>query len=369
MFKTIDLFAGIGGIRRGFEKTGLFENVISAEIDKYAAITYEHLYKENPLNDVTSEEFKEKVCKIDYDVLLAGFPCQAFSIAGKKEGFKDSTRGTLFFDVADIISRTKPKAFLLENVEGLMTHTKGETFKIILKILIKELGYKVVGAEENDKGEIIFNRNSFLRSCKNFGLPQKRTRTYIVGFRKDLITDTFIFNELPKGREDLKMYKNLNDLLELKNEQKYYMSSGGLETLKKHKKSHSDKGNGFGYEVVNDLRIENPIANTILATGGSGKERNLVYDPQDGIAGVIVKGKKTPLNSEGIRIMSPREWGKLQGFINYAFVNENGIDEFTFPKGISDAQLYKQFGNSVAIPVLEELGKYIYIYLKKMMGD
>lgn len=367
MFKTIDLFAGIGGIRRGFEKTGKFKNIISAEIDRYACITYNHLYKEDPYNDVTSEEFKEKVDKIDYDVLLAGFPCQAFSIAGKKEGFEDKTRGTLFFDVADIISRTKPKAFLLENVEGLLTHKKGETFKTILEVLIKDLGYKIVGTNEVGE-EIIFERKSFLRSCKNFGLPQKRTRTYIVGFRKDLIPENYNFDELPDKKTDIKLYRDLNDLLELRNDEKYYMSSGGLETLKNHKKSHSEKGNGFGYEVINDPSIKNPIANTILATGGSGKERNLVYDPQEGIAGKVIKGKKTPLNDEGIRVMTPKEWGKLQGFINYAFVNEKGEDEFTFPEGISDNQLYKQFGNSVAIPVIEEIAKYIYNNLVNILG-
>lgn len=107
MFKVIDLFAGIGGIRRGVELTGKFKNVLSAEIDKYACETYKHLYNEDPYNDVTSEEFKLKVENIEYDVLLGGFPCQSFSIAGKKEGFKDKTRGTLFFDIADIISMTK----------------------------------------------------------------------------------------------------------------------------------------------------------------------------------------------------------------------------------------------------------------------
>ncbi|MDQ7083493.1 MAG: DNA (cytosine-5-)-methyltransferase [Sulfurovum sp.] len=119
-YKTLDLFCGIGGIRRGFELTDKFTNILSAEIDKYACMTYEHLYGENPQNDVTSEAFKEKVQNIDYDVLLAGFPCQSFSIAGAKKGFEDTTRGTLFFDVADILKRTKPKTFLLENVEGLL---------------------------------------------------------------------------------------------------------------------------------------------------------------------------------------------------------------------------------------------------------
>ena len=132
-YKTIDLFSGIGGIRKGFELTGFFENIISAEIDKYACETYKHLFNENPFNDVSSEEFKIKLESLEYDILLAGFPCQSFSIAGKREGFKDLTRGTLFFDIADIISRTKPKAFLLENVEGILTHQKGKTFEIIFQ--------------------------------------------------------------------------------------------------------------------------------------------------------------------------------------------------------------------------------------------
>src|SRR5690625_414822 len=174
-YKTIDLFAGIGGIRRGFEKTSRFQNVLSAEIDPYACKTYEHLFKENPLNDVTDIEFKKKVDQIDYDVLLAGFPCQAFSIAGKKEGFKDKTRGTLFYDIADIIERTRPKAFLLENVEGLIRHDKGRTFNIILETLIKDLNYKVIGADLSPiTGEVIYEPSAFVRNSKNFGVPQNR---------------------------------------------------------------------------------------------------------------------------------------------------------------------------------------------------
>ena len=131
-YRTIDLCAGIGGIRKGFEMTGAFQNVLSAEIDKYACMTYEHLYGENPLNDITSEDFKTKVEKTKYDVLLAGFPCQAFSRAGRQLGFLDKTRGTLFFDIADILQRTRPKAFMLENVDNLITHSKGNTFKVII---------------------------------------------------------------------------------------------------------------------------------------------------------------------------------------------------------------------------------------------
>ncbi|MGL6120722.1 MAG: DNA (cytosine-5-)-methyltransferase [Fusobacteriaceae bacterium] len=364
-YKTIDLFAGIGGIRRGFEKTNHFKNILSAEIDKYACITYEHLYGENPYNDVTSEEFKKKIEAIEYDVLLAGFPCQSFSIAGKKEGFKDKIRGTLFFDIAEIIVRTKPKAFLLENVEGLTTHNKGKTLNVILEILCFELGYEIIGVEKIGSA-LKYSASSFVRNCKDFGIPQKRPRTYIMGFNKRFIKDKGLLKELPKDRKDLNMYKDLNDLLEFGNEEKFYVAEGYLKTLKNHRKKHENKGNGFGYLVVNGSEIKQPIANTILATGGSGKERNLVYDPNPDIAGKKIKTKKTKLNSEGIRHMTPREWGKLQGFINYAFVDKNGIDHFKFPMNISNAQLYKQFGNSVSIPVIESMAKHMYEILKNI---
>nr|MBL0722021.1 DNA (cytosine-5-)-methyltransferase [Sulfurovaceae bacterium] len=195
-YQTIDLFCGIGGVRKGFELTNNFKNVLSAEIDKYACMTYEHLFNENPLNDVTSQEFKEKVQKLNYDVLLAGFPCQSFSIAGAKKGFEDTTRGTLFFDVADILKKTKPKAFLLENVEGLFRHDKGKTFEIIIDTLVNELGYQIVGVDEKN-GILKYDSKSFLRKTVDFGLPQKRTRTYIMGFRDDLVPNSYIFDKLP----------------------------------------------------------------------------------------------------------------------------------------------------------------------------
>lgn len=154
-YKTIDLFAGIGGIRRGYEMSGGFEIVLSAENDKYACLTYEHLYGNNPMYDVTSEVFKKEVENTQYDTLLAGFPCQAFSRAGKQEGFLDKVRGRLFFDVADIINRTRPKTFMLENVDHLLSHDKGHTFEVIITILVKELQYKVVGVEEKGDGSLV----------------------------------------------------------------------------------------------------------------------------------------------------------------------------------------------------------------------
>lgn len=359
-YKTIDLFAGIGGIRRGFEMTGRFENVLSAEIDKYACETYKHLYNEDPFNDVTSEDFKARAENSSYDILLGGFPCQAFSIAGKKEGFMDKTRGTLFFDVADILNRTRPKAFLLENVEGLLRHKGGQTITVILETLVKELNYYVIGVEKHPfTGEMMFNPTNFLLNSRNFGLPQNRPRVYFMGFDQNYFGDylnELPIKNLPKSRKREPIYKDLNDLLDFGNGADFYLAEGYLSTLKNHKDRHKGKGNGFGYLVVNENGIETPVSNALLATGGSGKERNLVYDPQDHIGGMEVKGKQTALNKEGIRLMTPREWGKLQGFINYAFI-EDGIDTFSFPEKISRIQQYKQFGNSVTIPVIEELAQ------------
>ena len=355
-YKMIDLFCGIGGIRKGFELTKKYKNVLSAEVDKYACMTYEHLYNENPLNDVTTQEFKEKVKQTNYEILLAGFPCQAFSIAGEKKGFKDTTRGTLFFHVADIIKNTKPKAFLLENVEGLYRHDKGKTFKIIIDTLVKELNYKIVGVDEVDNN-LIYNSESFLRKTIDFGLPQKRTRTYIVGFSNDIISKNYKLEPLPL-KNNKTIFKNLYDLLEQDVSAKYYLSEQYIKTLEKHK----EKGNGFGYKVVNIG--DNPISNTILATGGSGKERNLILQEKPEYYGKMFGSKKTPINDRGIRVMTPIEWARLQGFKDYAFI-ENGKDTFSFPKNVSETQQYKQLGNSVSIPVIEELANYIYKVLEE----
>ena len=186
IYKTIDLCAGIGGIRRGFELTGKFENVLSAEIDEYACKTYEHLFGENPKNDLTSEEFKELVSRTEYDILLAGFPCQTFSRVGQQMGFRDTTKGTIFFDIADIISRTNPRAIFLENVENLVSHNKGETLRRIVTTLEDELGYRIIGVTMDEDGSYVYNTQSFIRNSKNFGLPQNRPRTNIMAFSKKM---------------------------------------------------------------------------------------------------------------------------------------------------------------------------------------
>jgi len=360
IYKTIDLCAGIGGIRKGFELTGQFENVLSAEVDPAAALTYNHLFGDDPTNDITSEQFKKEVDSIEYDVLLAGFPCQAFSRVGKQLGFRDATRGTIFFEIADIIQRTNPRAIFLENVENLLFHDHGNTIDRIIRTLEDELNYRVIGVTLDEEGNYKFDKSTLVRNSKNFGIPQNRPRVYIMAFSKLKYGRAIkLLNEqLPMGRDDV-IYEDVHAILDTDVDNKYYMAQGYLDTLKAHRKRNRSKGNGFGYCVVNQSEEEHPIAYTILATGGSGKERNLIYQPKEGVAGTPFPGKKTPLNNEGIRVMTPNEWGRLQGFIGYAFVNEEGIDEFSFPEGLTDGQKYKQFGNSVTIPVIETMAEFM----------
>lgn len=369
-FTTIDLCAGIGGIRKGFELTGYFTNLMAAEIDRYACMTYQHLYGEDANNDLTSEEFKAALDELHYDVLLAGFPCQTFSRAGLEEGFDNEEKGVIFNHIAEIIQRTRPRAVFLENVDNLVRHDKGNTFRIIIHTLEEVLNYKVIGVNYNILGELSYNGKDFIRNSRNFGIPQNRPRTYIMAFdRQRYGADALlgIENLLPI-ENDWYLYEDLNELLEFHAEPKYYMASGYLDTLIRHKEREHKKGNGFGYRVVNEPGIEHPVANTIMATGGSGKERNLVYDPQEGIAGMTVSTKKTVLNDRGIRVMTPREWGKLQGFINYAFLDEDGVDHFSFPPEVSPVQQYKQFGNSVTIPVIETMAEFM-VNCFRVLGD
>lgn len=366
--RMIDLCCGIGGIRKGFELAGGFENVLSAEIDKYACLTYKHLFGDDASNDITNEDFKRLVYQTEYDVLLAGFPCQTFSRAGLQAGFRDTTKGTIFFEIAEIIEQTMPKIVFLENVENLVSHDNGRTFKIILNTLEKELNYHVVGVNHKDLDDLKFEKSAFIRNTKYFGLPQNRPRVYIVAFSRAYFGDHLnqIPNELPITGDKI-IFKSVRDILDKDVSERYFLSSGYLETLENHKARQKCNGNGFGYRIVNETNTINPIASTILATGGSGRERNLIYDYNNGnkYKNMVVPGKRTPVNSKYIRSMTPTEWGRLQGFIGYAFLDENGNDTFSFPSCISDQQKYKQFGNSVSIPVIEALASFI----KKCVDD
>ena len=311
-FTFIDLFAGIGGIRIAAERNG-GHCLFSSEWDKYAKRTYFENFGEVPFGDIRDIDSSDIP---NHNLLFAGFPCQAFSLAGKRNGFED-TRGTLFFDVARIINDKRPEAFVLENVKGLVSHDKGKTLEIILSVLRDDLGYYVPTPE--------------VLNSKNFGTPQNRERIFIVGFKSKKHFDRFKY---PKGTLTKKTVK---DIIDSKADGVYYLSQKYLDTLKRHKDRHADKGNGFGYNVLSSKSIANAVV-----VGGMGRERNLIKQKS--------RRKLTPskfshgeINNEYIRKLTPREMARLQSF----------DDSYIFP--VSDAQAYKQIGNSVTISVLESV--------------
>lgn len=225
------------------------------------------------------------------------------------------------------------------------------------------MNYKVVGVDI-ENGKVKYDAKNLARSTKNFGIPQKRARIFIIGFRNDIIPKNYKFPNLP-DHSDEKIYQNLYDLLESKVDSKYYLSDRLLTTLKKHKASHASVNSGFGYIVINEGK--NPVSNTIMATGGSGKERNLIRQYVKEYDNLLV-GRGNLINKEGIRNMTSTEWGKLQEFINYGFI-ENGVDKFLFSKGISDTKQYKLFGNSVSILVIKAMAEYMLEKLDDFYGN
>ena len=312
-FKFIDLFAGIGGFRLAMQNLG-GKCVFTSEWDKDAKRTYKANFGERPFGDITKEETKSFIPD-GFDLLCAGFPCQAFSIAGKRGGFED-TRGTLFFDVAEIIKRKQPKAIFLENVKGLRNHNGGKTLATILNVLRNDLGYFV------PEPQII--------NAKDFGVPQNRERIYIVGFHPS--TNVMEFN-YPKPLDKKVTFADIKE--KEVPATKYFLSTQYVQTLVNHKARHEGKGNGFGYAIIPDDGISNAIV-----VGGMGRERNLVLDHRitDFTPTTHIKGT---VNREGIRKMTPREWARLQGF----------PDNYLIP--VADASAYKQFGNSVAVPAIQ----------------
>lgn len=333
MISSIDLFAGIGGIRRGFDnaykKHGEeIKTVFVSEWDEFAQKTYKLNYGDdcNIAGDITQISAQNVPA---FDICLAGFPCQAFSLAGKRKGFKDNfkgmTRGTLFRDVVRICEHHRPTAIFCENVKGLMHHDQGRTYQVI-KGAFEEIGYKVF--------EKVLN-------SKDFGVPQNRERIYIVAFKHDpqkgiVAPEEFHF---PLGVHSAVCLKDILD--EAPINPKYYLSDVYLETLRRHKARHEAKGHGFGYEI----RDLDGIAGAIVC-GGMGRERNLIVDKR--------KHSKTPttrikgrINNEDVRKLTPREWARLQGF----------PEEFKF--NLADTHMYKQFGNSVTVNVIEAIAEEI----------
>jgi DNA (cytosine-5)-methyltransferase 1 len=303
-FTFIDLFAGIGGFRLAFEAIG-GRCVFSSEIDPFAAITYEANFGEKPAGDIT------KISEEDipaHDVLLAGFPCQPFSIAGvskyeslgRKHGFDDRTKGTLFFEILRILRHHKPSAFLLENVKNLSGHDGGRTWETI-RFSLHKLGYMVFAKVHDAK----------------FVVPQHRERILIAGFKDSVL---FEWPEIKDTRS------RIRDILQPEVDDKYTLSDRLWNYLKEYAAKHREKGNGFGYGLIDP----NGITRTLSAR--YFKDGSEILVPQPG---------KNP------RRLTPRECARLMGF----------PDSFHIP--VSDTQAYRQFGNSVVVPVVTPVAEVI----------
>lgn len=305
LFRFIDLFAGIGGIRIPFQELG-GACVFSSEWDQFAQKTYKVNFGETPSGDITQISSDSIP---DFDILLGGFPCQPFSSAGLKKGFAD-TRGTLFFEIERILRDKRPKAFLLENVKQLRTHDRGRTLKVILSHL-DALDYYV--------------KYDVLRAG-DFGVPQNRERTYIVGFDKHYydITDDYDFSFPAPTFEKTR----LGDILEESVDERYTLTDAIWEGFKKRKQNNINRGAGFGYCLFNQ---DSPYVSTLVARYYKDGQEILVDQGPD----------KNP------RKLTPRECARLQGF----------PDSFIIP--VSNMQAYKQFGNSVAVPVVRAVAQRI----------
>ena len=301
-FKFIDLFAGIGGIRIPFQELG-GNCVFSSEWDKFSQKTYFMNFGEIPAGDITQIGVEQIP---DFDILLGGFPCQPFSQAGLHKGFAD-TRGTLFFEIERILQGKRPKAFLLENVKQLKGHDKGRTFKTIMDHL-EALNYKA---------------EAKVLRASDFGVPQIRERVYIVGFNKEYydISEDYIFPfPQPSG-----IQTRVGDILDNTVDDKYTISDRLWEGHQRRKTENRKNGKGFGFALFDK---DSQYTSTISAR---------YY--KDGSEILISQGNKNP------RKLTPRECARLQGF----------PEEFVIP--VSDAQAYKQFGNSVAVPVIRAIAK------------
>lgn len=309
-FRFIDLFAGIGGVRLGFQQNG-GACVFSSEFDKHAQQTYKMNHGEVPFGDITKIPPGEIP---DHDILLAGFPCQAFSIAGYQQGFKDEKgRGNLFFNIYEIIKEKKPKAFLLENVKNLKSHDKGNTYKTIVKYL-NELGYSV-------KSEV-------LNSMDYGNVPQTRERIYIVGFK-----DESNWQPGDKSKTDfftwpdkIKRTVYIRNVLEKEVDNTFYYERFAChELLKKEMKNHDTVYQWRRHYVRENKSKVCPTLTANMGTGGHNVP--LILDSKN-----------------RIRKLTPKECSRIQGF----------PDDFKVPQ-LAHSHMYKQFGNSVTVPVIERI--------------
>lgn len=309
MMRTIDLFAGVGGLRRGFERVG-FETVFANDFEPSCKITYDQNYPDTPLllGDIRDIDIDTIP---NYDFLLAGFPCQPFSVAGYRQGFEDEKgRGNLFFSIAKILDETRPIGFLLENVKNLQGHDKGRTFKTIQHILEDELGYHI--------------RYQVLNSMAYGNIPQNRERIFIVGFADAEIAKRF---EFPA---QIPLTTNFQDMLdENVADEFYYMGKPLYEKIAPH---ITRKDTVYQYRRMYVRENKRGVCPTLTANMGEG-------------------GHNVPiiLDDKGIRKLTPRECARLQGF----------DDDFILPSELRNAKLYKQMGNSVTVSVVERIAEQV----------
>lgn len=309
-FNFIDLFSGMGGFRIAFEKQG-GKCVFSSDIDKYAKETYFMNFGEIPYGDITKIDEKDIP---EHDILCAGFPCQAFSIAGKRLGFED-TRGTLFFDVARILKEKKPKAFVLENVRGLVNHDGGKTLEVILSTL-KEIGYSYKYA---------------ILNAKDYNVPQNRERWYCIGVRSDLGLDIEKFS-FPEKKELTNVLSNIIEVCEDKEYRVSVRCSGNIEKFVDEKEIKISS-NTLAYDIRPSRChfVKGEVSNCLTAKMGTGGNNVPV---------VISQGRK----------LTERECLRLMGY----------PDTYKYKKG---SQTYKQIGNSVVVPVISEIAEKLISFL------
>lgn len=310
--RTLDLFAGVGGIRIGFEKAG-FKTVFSNDFEKNCKYTYDLNFNDAQLTvaDLNALDIKKLP---EFDFLLGGFPCQPFSVAGYREGFKDAKgRGNLFFRVAEIIEYWQPKGFLLENVKNLDTHDNGNTMRVIKKTL-SDLGYHV--------------KTKVLNSAEYGGVPQNRERVYIVGFKDAKEAERFKFPDKQP------LTKKVTDFLEDRVNEKYYYN--GKPLYEKLKDDVTEFGKVYQWRRKYVRGNKSGVCPTLTANMGMG-------------------GHNVPIikDSKGIRKLTPIECFRLQGF----------PESFKLPENVADSALYKQAGNSVTVPVIEAVAKEIHLVI------
>ena len=342
LFTFIDLFAGIGGIRLPFQELG-GQCVFSSEWDKFAQISYASNYGEVPKGDITQISTQEIP---EHDILIGGFPCQAFSQAGLKKGFED-TRGTMFFEIQRILAEKRPKVFLLENVKQLKGHDKGKTLQTMLKILTGQndmTGLDDVPMSDDARkalsGKLNYWVDFKVLRAADFGIPQNRERIFIVGFDRNYFGQDIDFSKIFKFPIPTYEKTRLGDILQTQSElddmlDTYTISDNLWLGHQRRKAEHQNKGNGFGYSLFNS---ESSYANTLSARYNKDGSEILIDQSHLG---------KNP------RKLTPRECARLQGFPEDFIVD-----------AVSNAQMYKQFGNSVCVTVIRAVAKEIIKAIK-----